>query len=186
MKNDINTFKRKKDLIRTVKGGTVHTPNNTNMFGLDIGTVILIENNSFVITEKFKYEEIKKKTKKKTGYNWEEYSITSVNDPLITWFLEVEMDDKLYISLTKEKFNASKLEKVNNKIVSYNGTRYYLDEKSTAICTKFSNNESWTVTMEDFESDDDAMLSIETWEDSDTEEAYFYTEVAYCVKFLKS
>lgn len=182
---NLEQFKKKNELVRKIKGGTPVLANKKNLFGLDLGTIVVLGDDEFVITEKFLYEEVKGKTNKPTGYTWEEYSITSVDDPSLIWFLEVELDDKLYISLTKEKFNASKIDVVSNKKVSYNNEVFYLDEKCSARCTKFSTNDSWLVDMKDFESDDDVLLSIETWEDGN-EEAYFYEEVSEnSIKILK-
>jgi hypothetical protein len=163
------------------------------------GGYLEIKKNTFLVSEVFRYLEVKWSSfkKKKSEYWVTELQLVNVLTGEKT-FIEWEFDDELEVSQTVTEVQLKDLTE-NGKpisrqtlddiaeeeygILKYNGQKYHYVEDDTwaALFYRNESDEPLQVRMYEFKGDDGSHLTLELWEDDDSKperEAFISNELA--------
>ncbi|WP_102348103.1 DUF4178 domain-containing protein [Bacillus sp. Marseille-P3661] len=145
-------------------------------------TVLSIEVGDIVVYDLEDYQVVGKLTYHDHGFEWIAYQLNSPNK---TVWLSAEMDDELYVGIY-EKITL-KLHEPLPKEVTYDNTKYYLDESGIATVTgegRGRNVNNMKCKYFDYCDDErEHFLSVEIW-GSEVEVSYGYEIEEFEIKII--
>lgn len=147
-------FTKIKNVMKANKNATSKPQEKRTLLTMQVGDIVSVEDVDYEIQAVIKFND--------HGWKWVEYKL---KDARTTYWLSVEQDDDIEISLFEEVVAVTK--EIPDKI-DYKGTMYYMQEGSDAKVEDFTGKINIVRGEEvDYyeycDEDDEKLLSIEIW-----------------------